>query len=292
MMIGATSDESSRYWTEFWEQTMRPGKNRGPMQPVFWDKMAGKFAKNALAERGERRLKMVLDLIGTTGLDLAGAEVLDIGAGTGSLAIPLARKGAKVTAVDFSAEMLKNLEDRAARENVSLARTLLASWDEIDLDAEGFRERFDLVIASMTPAVRYPDAFNLMLEAAKGVCYYSGWVNRQWDPAFYDLYRLLFNDEFRENSHGFSFPVLDLYLKGYRPMVRINQEEWKAEETVDDMVDSVSGFFSTTKDVDEEMKSRMEEYFRVHAKDGKYLSKTIATTGMMVWDVRAKNGDL
>jgi arsenite methyltransferase len=286
MTIGTTQDEYSRYWEEFWEQATRSGKNRGPMQSGFWDGRAGRFAKNVPAGREERRLKAVLDLIETTGLDIAGAEVLDIGAGTGSLAIPLARKGATVTAVDFSAEMLKKLEERAEREDVPIARTVLVSWDEIDLDAEGFRKKFDLVIASMTPAVRSPDAFDLMLEAAKGVCYYSGWVNRKWDPAFYELYRLLFDEEFREGVHNFSLPFMDLYLKGYRPAVRINREVWRNEETIDEMVDTVSGFFSIAKDVDEEMKSRMKEYFLARTENGRYVSETVATTGMMVWDMR------
>lgn len=291
-MVDATFDESSRYWTEFWEQSTRSGKNRGPMQPTFWDRMAGRYKENTPAKRAEQRLKMIFNLIESTGLDFTGAEVLDIGAGTGSLSIPLARKGANVTAVDFSAKMLARLEDRAAREDISLAQTLLASWDEIDLDAEGFRGQFDLVIASMTPAVRCPGTFNLMLEAAKGVCYYSGWVNREWDPAYYELHRLLFNDDFRGSSYGFSFPVMDLYLKGYRPAIRIIQEEWKAEESVSDMVDMVSGFFSAAKDLNEEMKGYMEEYFRARAKNGKYLSKTTATTGMMVWDMQKKDGGL
>lgn len=291
MTIKTTQDENGRYWAEFWEQATRLGKNRGPMQSGFWDNMAGRFAKNVPAGREERRLKSVIDLIETTGLDIAGAEVLDIGAGTGSLAIPLARKGATVTAVDFSAEMLKTLEKRADRENASIARTVLASWDEVDLDAEGFRKKFDLVIASMTPAVRSPDAFDLMLEAAKGVCYYSGWVNREWDPAFYDLYRLLFDEEFREGLHNFSLPFMDLYLKGYRPAVRINREVWRNEETIDDMVDTVSGFFSATKDVDEEMKSRMKEYFLARTENGRYVSETVATTAMMVWDMRRNTNE-
>ncbi len=286
MTIDTTQDVNSRYWEEFWEQATRPGKNRGPMQSGFWDGRAGRFAKNVPAGREERRLKTVLDLIETTGLNIAGAEVLDIGCGTGSLAIPLARKGATVTAVDFSAEMLKNLEERADRENVSIARTVLASWDEVDLDTVGFRKKFDLVIASMTPAVRSPDAFDLLLEAAKGVCYYSGWVTRKWDPAFYELYRLLFDEEFQEGLHNFSLPFMDLYLKGYRPAVRINREVWRSEEAVDEMVDTVSGFFSVTKNVDEEMKSRMKEYFLARTENGRYVSETVATTGMMVWDMR------
>ena len=290
-MADITTDENSVYWREYWEQaTQLRRKDKGPMHPAFWNRMAGRLSGDDPDDREDRRLNATLDLIESTGLDLAGAEVLDIGAGTGSLAIPLARRGARVTAVDFSEKMLKQLKERAAREGVSIARTLQVSWDEIDLDTEGLRGQFDLVIASMTPAVRCPETFGLMQEAARGICYYRGWVNRKWDPAFYELYRLLFDEEFPMSSHGLSFPLIDLYLKGYRPTVKISQEEWVAEETVDDTVERISGFFSSTKDIDEAMKDRMREYLRARAKDGKYTSKTVATTAMMVWDVNERCG--
>lgn len=47
----------------------------------------------------------VLDLLG----DVTGKKILDIGAGTGRLAIPLQKKGGEVTACDVSSEMLKVL---------------------------------------------------------------------------------------------------------------------------------------------------------------------------------------
>lgn len=284
-MTGNTETENSRYWAEFWQQAARPAAGRGPMQAGFWNKRAAEFARDP-AGREEDRTTMVLELIRGTGLELDGAEVLDIGAGTGSLAIPLAQRGANVTALDFSPEMLKKLEDRAREQGATSIRTVLKSWDTLDLDAEGFRKKFDLVLASMTPAVRCPDTFGRMLDAARGVCYYSGWVNRHWDSAYYELYRTLFSDEFREGSHGFYLPLMYLYLNGYRPTVRIRQDVWKGNGTVDEMVDIVSGFFSTTREIDDSMKSRMREYFTTRATDGKYRSETVATTGMMVWDMR------
>jgi len=286
-MTESIQNENSRYWTEYWNETVSHGRKGGPMQARFWDnRAAGQFAKKPTAGREEDRLAGVLELIGQTGLEIEGATVLDIGAGTGALAIPLAERGAKVTAVDFSAEMLKHLSKRAAEADVEIERTVYQSWDEVDLEAEGFRKNFDLVIASMTPAVQSPETFNLMLEAAKGVCYYGGWIDRRWDPAYNELYRMLFNEEFRQTSQGFSYPFMYLYMNGYRPIVRIRQEVWKGDETVEEMVDTVAGFFSTTKEIDEPMKARMREFFATRVTDGRYSSQTTATTGTMVWDMR------
>jgi len=48
------------------------------------------------------------------------AHVLDVGAGTGFLSLLAARLGYRVTALDFSAEMLKRLRDKAAAEGLAV----------------------------------------------------------------------------------------------------------------------------------------------------------------------------
>ena len=60
----------------------------------------------------------------------AGGPVLDVGAGTGRVALDLARAGHEVTALDFDAELLAELEARAEGLPV---RTLVA--DAADFDA-------------------------------------------------------------------------------------------------------------------------------------------------------------
>jgi SAM-dependent methyltransferase len=279
-------DENTRSWAEFWHQ-VTPAIGRGPRQASFWDRRAGRYAEYISRDRRDGKLKDVLDLIESTGLKLEGAEVLDIGAGPGTLALPLARMGARVTAVDISAEMLKRLEKSAAEENITSIRTILSPWKDVDLDALGFKGMFDLVIASMTPGINGPETFDKMLEASKGVCYYSGWVNRKWDKAYDELYRMLFNEDFKEAAHGFYLPFMYLYTMGYRPTIKIKQDLWKRDETVESMVDDVTGFFGSTKDIDEAIKGRMRAYFQERSKDGMYHSETLAVTGMMVWE---KNG--
>jgi SAM-dependent methyltransferase len=82
---------------------------------------------------------------------LPGESVLDVGSGAGTLAIPLARAGHQVTALDFSQGMLAALRERAAEEGLHV-RTVLASWDD-DWAAAGV-EPVDIAVASRALDVR------------------------------------------------------------------------------------------------------------------------------------------
>jgi SAM-dependent methyltransferase len=70
-----------------------------------------------------------------------GAPVLDVGAGTGRVALDLARRGHEVVALDLSAELLGALRERGAGLPVTAVQ---ADAREFDLDA-----RFTLVIVPM-----------------------------------------------------------------------------------------------------------------------------------------------
>jgi SAM-dependent methyltransferase len=276
-------NENARCWADYWRQAGQPARDGGPRQASFWDRRAGKYAENVSCREGEKKLEELLDLIRDIGLKIDSASVLDIGAGPGTLAIPLARRGAKVTAVDISAGMLKQLESRAAEEGLSGIRTVHSAWKNVDLSSAGFLKAFDLVIASMTPGIDGPEAIDMMMAASKGVCYYSGWVSRKWDHSYYELYRELFNEEFRENWAGFQFPLVYLYTMGYCPVVRLIRDTWKSDEDVEGMVDTVAGFFSANRDISEDMKGHLRMYFEEHAKDRVYHAETNVIVGMMAW---------
>lgn len=59
----------------------------------------------------ETQERVLADFLG----EVADRDVLDVGTGTGRAALALARRGARITAVDASMEMLKVAEERAAQ---------------------------------------------------------------------------------------------------------------------------------------------------------------------------------
>jgi len=73
-----------------------------------------------------------------------GGPVLDLGAGTGRVALYLAARGHEVVAVDDDAALLTALDERAAARSLTV-ETIRADVRELDLG----RRRFPLVIAPM-----------------------------------------------------------------------------------------------------------------------------------------------
>ncbi|MGB7788606.1 class I SAM-dependent methyltransferase [Methanoregula sp.] len=76
----------------------------------------------------------------------AGARVLDIGGGSGALAIPLAARGCEVTVIEPSAAMREELEKNLASSGAGPLVVIPSRWEDVSPNELG--EPFDAVIAS------------------------------------------------------------------------------------------------------------------------------------------------
>lgn len=78
------------------------------------------------------------------GIARPGWKVLDIGGGSGVLAVPLARTGCRVTVVEPSEAMRAYLRDEIVRAGVTAVRVVPAPWEDV---AVGDVAGFDLAVA-------------------------------------------------------------------------------------------------------------------------------------------------
>ncbi len=106
----------------------------GPDQiPERWD---------AASETYERAFESYSIQIAEETLRLAGLQsgqhVLDVAAGPGALALSAARRGAEVTAIDFSPEMTRRLRTRVAEEGLYKIRVELMDGQDLKFPAGSF----------------------------------------------------------------------------------------------------------------------------------------------------------
>lgn len=145
-----------------WEciQATRPKPN----DACGWNKRSARYdnkdAKNAYAE----------DFVRLAGI-MPGESVFDMGCGTGTLDILLARQGCRVTAADFSDGMLGKLAENVVMHRAQGIEAMKMSWED-DWSSFGIEDGMaDVAIASRSMAVaRLDEAIDKLTRVARRKC--------------------------------------------------------------------------------------------------------------------------
>ncbi|ABK14221.1 MAG: methyltransferase domain-containing protein [Methanothrix sp.] len=115
-------------WDELWKAVHPGGFHHNGDPAAYWDKKAKAFNQRVMKHREWAEMQVA-------SLKLQPHEtVLDIGAGTGRLAIPMARMAKSVTALDRSGGMLKCLKANMQAEGISNITCIQRDWEEIGVD--------------------------------------------------------------------------------------------------------------------------------------------------------------
>ena len=134
-------------------KALAPSKSaRGVTSRLFWEEKAHSYP-DPFEEHILSFTEGVSDIIEKRCLSIKGARILDIGCGTGAFALPLALRGASVTALDISENMLQRLTAEAQRRGIHGVKTIRASWKEIDPHTAGLSGRFDVVLSALSIGV-------------------------------------------------------------------------------------------------------------------------------------------
>lgn len=130
-------------WNRIWRES-RADKSWKKKKRGDWDRRAASFAERNL---DSPFVAQVLAHIHTE----PDWTVLDVGCGPGTLAIPLASQVRQVTALDYSAAMLHELDKQAQTAGLDNITTIQASWAD-DWQALGLA-RHEVAIASRSLSV-------------------------------------------------------------------------------------------------------------------------------------------
>lgn len=269
-------------WNELWKalhvsSPERAEKDRNPA--AHWDKRAAAYRRVTRDERSATEQELAI--LGVQ----PGETVLDMGAGTGRLAVPVARTAAHVTALDPSEGMLAILRERMAAEGLTNYSCLRKRWEDTVIGRDV--EPHDVVVAAFSLGFYDLAAALEKLDAAARRAVYIFWHAGEWrNPGEMALYRTVFGDEAagEKGYPDYIFPVNILHDAGIYPNVRIYRAAWDA---VYDSVEDAARTWAAMHNPGMEDLAPVREYFaRALRKDGsgKYIETAVRPTAAVWWE--------
>lgn len=130
-------------WNQAW-QDARQRKTHDHSSRSHWNKRAPSFAQHTRSSNYSREFLRLLN-------PQSEWTILDVGCGAGTLAIPLAPLVRRVTAIDFSENMIALLNGSCTEQGLANIATGVVGWED-DWDKAGVIEH-DVAIASRSLVV-------------------------------------------------------------------------------------------------------------------------------------------
>jgi 2-polyprenyl-3-methyl-5-hydroxy-6-metoxy-1,4-benzoquinol methylase len=249
---------------------------------AWWNGNAEKFSEmelptveNSIGMRIIEREKMVKN----------SCTVLDVGCGGGRFAFALEALGAEVTATDFSPRMISEAQKQQIKRN-SRVKFSVDNWHTLNLAQKNWEDKFDLVLANMTPAVISADTFLKLSDASRN------WVlmvkpTRRTNSILDELNKLVGADrdtESLDETLAYAFDLL--WFKGYCPRLEYEEEVWKNDLPLEEAIEEYSLRIASVHDLSAENESTIQTYLKRVAVDGIVHETTNTTIAAMYWQVR------
>lgn len=266
----------------YYEEKLGGKKTLNTDAEAFWDGRAEQFSASQ-NKGGYEVSDEVVSIFSAKGI-LEGASVLDVGGGSGRYAVPFAKKADKVTMTDISSNMLKFAKDNAEKENLHNLDYVRVDWAEANLDELGWNKKFDLVFASMCPAVRRKDGIDKMIAASKGYCNINQLIVTTDNFMEHIKEVLGIKNDYDPHNDRDSVECMFniLWLQGYDPEIRYLKNSRSDEYNLEDAVTRFSGRFSkTAQDKGMDIKKIIEDY----SENGKITINSKSHLAIITWQV-------
>ena len=281
MLICEKSDkiDYNRVWQEARARNLVPG-GRSECADLWSDsKSAEHYDRNVKKNRRARALA-VLERLKLR----KGDRVLDVGAGPGTYAIPMAGRVDHVTAVEPSPGMADVLEKNVAEAGIGNISTLRKKWE--DVTPEDLGRHYDVVLASLSLGM--PDVRSALLKMDRFCCgrVYVIWPAgvTAWEKYYLEAWPLL---------HGVDYcpgPKADvlfniLYQEGICPDVEIYREDY--EETFSSIVEATDYLKNLYQAIGSEKEAILMKYLGHKLDRGPegLALRGVSPMALLSWDV-------
>jgi len=283
-------DMDTIFTTDFWIHEWEKDKSddtyavhKGFSTPEYWDKAAATYNKGE-KEKQNRKVEKTLARFRDAGLLSDGMTVLDIGCGTGDLALGLADTGARVTALDFSNAMLDRFRQAVPSRLEDRIELRCEDWHEVDPEHYGWKNRFDLVIGFMAPALSTFRSFRKMLDCGKNRFAVRGWADKKPDPVMAALWEKIMDRPLDDRPQSILYKINLLFAMKVFPDIWFDKMEWDQTTPLDREIENQAAFFQKVRGgPDTELRQIIEPYLTGIQRNGQISRKQQGLTATAVW---------
>jgi len=246
----------------------------------IWDEKSSSFPVYDRSDAEDMTLlKKMTDVAIVRGVELRGKNIIDIGCGTGRHTLNLASVAKSVHGSDVSKLMIEKLIGTVRKYEISNVTASVDDWNEVDIDAFGWRKKFDIAWAAMTGAIYSPEALIKMMDCAKTHCVSIAWGRKRINKVLERVFKE--HGEVLTLPPGCSTITSELTKRGYSYTIDYLENAWTFDGTKTEVMNDLLWHLKMN-DIKADAK-KVERIVEEEAVSGNYQHSTEMEMGIVVW---------
>lgn len=199
--------------------------------PEHWNLRADSWEqKRSTGQQDDTRITQAITYLSQRGVLQPESIVADIGCGPGRFAAAFAKQVKQVVGLDFSEQMIKYGRQHLVASGIENAQLYTCDFRTLCLNQWNYRGVFDLVFASMSPALHGIDALHKFMEMSREWCCIVTHLSGKY-PLREQLSQEVFGrmPKAKWSDEWFYAVFNTLFLLGYHPETTYqhrHQEKW------------------------------------------------------------------
>lgn len=257
-----------------------------------WNQRAEAWKKKRQKQpKGNERVDSAIQYLEQRGVLQENYSVVDIGCGPGQFATAFAKKVHRVVGLDFSNKMVAHGMELLQREGLTNATLHTCDFQTLDIEKEGYKEAFDLVFSSLTPAIQDMNSLLKSMDMSRKWCCNVTHLSKINYLSEQIVQEVFSRKPIRQRTGRWFYSLFNvLFLLGYNPETSYethHQEVWISPD--DEYVEFIMAYALPPEDGTPENAAKILSWLQTQVNEkGLILEVSDASYGRILWDVRNK----